>query len=50
MQRGFLEYGEEAMKPLILHNIAEAVDMHESTIFRVTIPKVYADTQSVYLN
>jgi RNA polymerase sigma-54 factor len=24
-QRGFLEYGEEAMKPLVLHDIAEAV-------------------------
>jgi RNA polymerase sigma-54 factor len=24
-QRGFLEYGEEAMKPLVLHDIAESV-------------------------
>lgn len=38
-QRGFLEYGEEAMKPLVLHDIAEAVDMHESTISRVTTRK-----------
>ena len=38
-QRGFLEYGEAAMKPLVLHDIAEAVDMHESTISRVTTQK-----------
>ena len=38
-QRNFLEYGEEAMKPLVLHDIAEAVEMHESTISRVTTNK-----------
>src|SRR4029434_10659235 len=42
-QRGFLEYGEEAMKPLVLHDIAEAVEMHESTISRVT-PRKYMHT------
>ena len=35
-QRNFLEYGPEAMKPLVLAEIAEAVDMHESTVSRVT--------------
>ncbi len=35
-QRLFLEYGEEAMKPMVLQDIAEAVEMHESTISRVT--------------
>ncbi len=38
-QRAFFEYGVEAMKPLILHDIAEAVGMHESTISRVTTHK-----------
>ena len=38
-QRGFFEYGEQAMKPLVLHVIAEAVDLHESTISRVTTQK-----------
>jgi len=38
-QQGFLEYGEEAMKPLVLHEIANAVEMHESTISRVTTNK-----------
>ncbi len=38
-QRGFLEYGEQAMKPLVLHDIAKAVELHESTISRVTTQK-----------
>ena len=38
-QKDFLEYGDEAMKPLVLHDIAEAVSMHESTISRVTTQK-----------
>ncbi len=38
-QKDFFEYGEEAMKPLILYDIAEAVGMHESTISRVTTQK-----------
>jgi RNA polymerase sigma-54 factor len=38
-QRAFFEYGVEAMKPLILHDIADAVGMHESTISRVTTQK-----------
>ena len=42
-QRGFLERGEEAMQPLILADIATAVDRHESPISRVTTRK-YMDT------
>lgn len=38
-QQDFLEQGDEAMKPLVLHDIAEAVGMHESTISRVTTQK-----------
>ncbi|WP_207061316.1 RNA polymerase factor sigma-54 [Motiliproteus sp. SC1-56] len=38
-QQDFLEFGEEAMKPLVLHDIAQAVEMHESTISRVTTQK-----------
>lgn len=38
-QRGFFEYGEEAMKPLVLRDIAEALELHESTISRVTTQK-----------
>ena len=38
-QRGFFEYGDEAMKPLVLRDVAEALDMHESTISRITTQK-----------
>lgn len=39
IQRGYFEHGEEAMKPLVLRDIAEALEMHESTISRVTSQK-----------
>ena len=38
-QRAFLEHGEEAMQPLILHDIAADLGLHESTISRVTTRK-----------
>ncbi|MDN6179542.1 MAG: RNA polymerase factor sigma-54 [Halomonas subglaciescola] len=38
-QLDFLERGEEAMQPLVLADIAAAVDMHESTVSRVTTQK-----------
>lgn len=38
-QRGFLEQGPEAMKPLILREVADEVGLHESTISRVTTQK-----------
>lgn len=38
-QQGFFEFGEEAMRPMVLSDIAMAVDMHESTISRVTTQK-----------
>ena len=38
-QRTFLEYGEEGMKPLVLRSIAEELELHESTISRVTTQK-----------
>ncbi len=38
-QRDFLEYGAEAMKPLVLRQIAEETDLHESTVSRVTTQK-----------
>jgi RNA polymerase sigma-54 factor len=39
LQQGFLEHGEEAMKPLILRDVAEALELHESTVSRVTTQK-----------
>ena len=38
-QRTFLEHGEEAMKPMVLADIAHTIGMHESTISRVTTRK-----------
>ncbi len=47
-QRDFLEYGEEYMKPLILRDIAEGMDMHESTISRVTTQKYMHTPRGIY--
>ncbi len=47
-QRGFLEYGEEAMKPLVLASIAETVGMHESTVSRVTNQKYMHTPQGLF--
>ncbi|KGP63052.1 RNA polymerase factor sigma-54 [Legionella norrlandica] len=47
-QQGFLELGEEAMKPLILNDIASALDMHESTISRVTTQKFINTPRGVF--
>ncbi|MFW1950720.1 RNA polymerase factor sigma-54 [Acinetobacter beijerinckii] len=38
-QRAFLEHGPEAMKPLVLRDVAEEVELHESTVSRVTTNK-----------
>jgi RNA polymerase sigma-54 factor len=47
-QIDFLEQGEEGMKPLILANIAEVVEMHESTISRVTTQKYIHTPRGVF--
>jgi len=47
-QKAFLEFGEEAMKPMVLHDVAEAVDMHESTISRVTTQKYMHTPRGLY--
>ncbi len=47
-QRQFLEHGEEAMKPMVLHDVAEAVGMHESTISRVTTHKYMHTPRGIY--
>ncbi|MBL4584277.1 MAG: RNA polymerase factor sigma-54 [Pseudomonadales bacterium] len=48
VQQGFLEHGEEAMKPLVLHDIAEVVEMHESTISRVTTQKYMHTPRGIF--
>ncbi len=47
-QREFFEYGEEAMKPMVLRDIAEAVEMHESTISRVTTQKYMHTPRGIF--
>ena len=47
-QCDFLEYGDEAMKPLVLHDIAEEVEMHESTISRVTTQKFLHTPKGIF--
>jgi RNA polymerase sigma-54 factor len=47
-QRGFFEYGDEAMKPLVLRDIAEVVEMHESTISRVTTQKYMHTPRGIF--
>jgi RNA polymerase sigma-54 factor len=38
-QRGFFDHGEVAMRPMVLREIAETLNLHESTISRVTTQK-----------
>jgi RNA polymerase sigma-54 factor len=48
VQAGFLDHGDSAMKPLVLHDIAEDVGLHESTISRVTTQKYIDTPRGVY--
>ena len=43
-----LEHGDEAMKPLVLRDVAEVVDMHESTISRVTNQKYMHTPKGIF--
>lgn len=47
-QIDFFEEGEEGMKPMVLHDIAEAVEMHESTISRVTTQKYMHTPRGIF--
>jgi RNA polymerase sigma-54 factor len=47
-QRSFLEHGEVAMQPLVLHDVAEALGMHESTISRVTTRKYMHTPRGIF--
>ncbi len=47
-QSDFLEHGEEHMKPMILRDVAEAIEMHESTVSRVTSGKYMHTPRGVY--
>ncbi|MEX2353320.1 MAG: RNA polymerase factor sigma-54, partial [Gammaproteobacteria bacterium] len=47
-QQDFLEHGEQAMRPLVLHDIARELDMHESTISRVTTRKYMHTPRGIF--
>lgn len=47
-QSAFLEQGDEAMQPMILRDVAEAIAMHESTISRVTTGKYMHTPRGIF--
>jgi len=47
-QEGFLDHGVSHMRPLILRDIAAAVEMHESTVSRVTANKFIETPRGIF--
>jgi RNA polymerase sigma-54 factor len=47
-QTEFLERGEEYMRPMVLRDVAEAIEMHESTVSRVTTGKYMHTPRGVF--
>ncbi|OJW45636.1 MAG: RNA polymerase factor sigma-54 [Thiobacillus sp. 65-1059] len=47
-QKHFFEHGEVAMRPLVLREIADVVELHESTISRVTTQKFMMTPRGLY--
>ena len=47
-QQAFFEQGEEYMKPMVLADIAQAVEMHESTISRATTQKYLHSPRGIF--
>ncbi|QIL01491.1 RNA polymerase factor sigma-54 [Sphingomonas sinipercae] len=47
-QQGFFDHGVAALKPLTLREIAEAIEMHESTVSRVTTNKYLLCDRGVF--
>lgn len=47
-QDGFFLYGIEFLKPLTLREVAEAIDMHESTVSRVTTGKFIGTPRGLF--
>jgi len=47
-QTDFLEHGDEHMHPMVLKDIAEAIEMHESTVSRVTTNKYMHTPRGVF--
>lgn len=47
-QLGFFEHGPEMMKPMVLNDVAEMVELHESTISRVTTQKYMHTPRGIF--
>jgi RNA polymerase sigma-54 factor len=47
-QNGFFRHGVAYLRPLILRDVAEAVEMHESTVSRVTANKYIATPRGIF--
>lgn len=47
-QRDFLDHGINRLRPLVLRDVAEDIEMHESTISRVTTNKYVHTPQGVF--
>ena len=47
-QLPFLQYGDEAMKPMVLSDLASQLGVHESTVSRVTTKKYIHTPRGVY--
>ena len=47
-QRHFFDHGEVAMRPLVLREIADALDLHESTVSRVTTQKFMHTPRGIF--
>lgn len=47
-QTAFLDFGPEAMQPLVLREVAETIDMHESTVSRVTTRKYLHTPRGIF--
>jgi len=47
-QEGFMRYGVQHLRPLVLRDIAQAISMHESTVSRVTSNKYIQTPRGIY--
>ncbi len=47
-QRGFLDHGVSALRPMVLRDVARDIEMHESTVSRVVTNKYMHTPRGVY--
>ena len=47
-QRSFFDHGEIAMRPLVLREISDYLELHESTVSRVTTQKYMATPRGIF--